>query len=313
MITLPPLPYSDWVETKDTLHLFLQMIGKVRLKTHPKLNHWWHVTLYPHVRGLTTGRIPHGGSGFEILYDMLEHKVVIALNDGRQEAFSVPGLTVAGFYEALFSRLDALGISVRIVATPYDNKSKVPFPEDSAPRVYDEARVSDFWRALCSIASIFEAYRSDFSGKQTPVQLYWHSFDLVVTRFSGRAHPLDGGTQSDREAYSHEVISIGFWPGDDSFPEAAFYGYAYPEPKGLSTAPLKPSEAFWAEKNGGALAILKYADARMASSPSGAILSFLDSLYKGASELAQWPYQDLAHQHFAGSKEWLRRRDGDAL
>ncbi|MEM9707372.1 MAG: DUF5996 family protein [Pseudomonadota bacterium] len=296
-MTLPALPYSNWVDTKETLHLFLQIIGKIRLKTHPKLNHWWHVTLYPHVRGLTTGRIPHQGTGFEILFDMIDHRVVVSLNDGRQEALSVSGLTVAEFYEGLFSRLQTLGISIKIVAVPYDNKSKIPFAEDIAPRAYDEAAVSEFWRALCSVSSHFELYRSHFVGKQTPVQLYWHSFDLVVTRFSGRAHPLDGGTQSDREAYSHEVISVGFWPGDDTFPEAAFYGYAYPEPVGMNSAPLKPSEAFWAEKNGGAMAILKYDDARNSANPSHAILSFLESLYEGAAKKAEWSISELKHAH----------------
>ncbi|MTI45359.1 hypothetical protein JM93_01250 [Roseibium hamelinense] len=297
MISLPPLPFSEWSETKDTLHLYLQIIGKIRMKVHPKLNHWWHVTLYPHVRGLTTGRIPYGDSGFEILYDMLDHKVVITRNDGHQSEFSVPGLTVAAFYEALFSRLSDMGIFAQIVPVPYDNKSTTPFPEDTRARAYDAAAVSRFWRALCRISSVFEIFRTRFAGKQTPVQLYWHSFDLVVTRFSGRAHPLEGGRQSDREAYSHEVISVGFWPGDDTFPEAAFYGYAYPEPDGMNKVPLQPANAFWAEKNGGALAILKYEDARNAVDPSAAILAFLDSLYDGAAVKANWPAGDLVHAH----------------
>lgn len=297
MINLPPLPYSEWSDTKDTLHLFLQIIGKIRMKAHPKLNHWWHVTLYPHVRGLTTGRIPYEGSGFEILFDMVDHKVIISKNDGQQAEFEVPGKTVAEFYEALFSRLEALGITVKIVAVPYDNKSKTPFAEDTAPRIYDAAAVTRFWRALCAISGVFETFRSGFAGKQTPVQLYWHSFDLVVTRFSGRAHPLKGGTQSDREAYSHEVISIGFWPGDDTFPHAAFYGYAYPEPPGMNQVPLRPDAAFWAEKNGGALAILKYEDARAAADPAEDILAFLDSLYEGAADKADWPADDLRHAY----------------
>lgn len=296
MSSLPPLPYKNWADTKDTLHLFLQMIGKVRLKAHPKLNHWWHVTLYPHVRGLTTGRIPYGDSGFEILYDMLDHRVIISRNDGVQKSFSASGLTVAAFYEALFSRLDDLEVPVKIVGKPYDNKSTVPFPEDHAPRAYDRQAVSDFWRALCRISSTFETYRTNFVGKQTPVQLYWHSFDLVVTRFSGRAHPLEGGTQSDKEAYSHEVISIGFWPGDDSFQEPAFYGYAYPEPVEMNQIALQPGNAFWAEKNGGALAILKYEDARNADDPAKEILSFLNSLYEGAAVKADWPLVDLKHR-----------------
>ncbi|MEM6634426.1 MAG: DUF5996 family protein [Pseudomonadota bacterium] len=297
MNTWPALSYPDWVDTKDTLHLFLQIIGKIRLKTHPKLNHWWHVTLYPHVRGLTTGRIPYAYGGFEILFDMLDHTVTISRNDGRQSGFAVPGLTVSAFYREIFEHLAALDIAVTIVAVPYDNKSKTPFAEDTATRAYDSAAVSDFWRALCAISGVFEEFRSEFNGKQTPVQLYWHSFDLVVTRFSGRAHPLEGGTQSDREAYSHEVISVGFWAGDDSFPEAAFYGYAYPEPAGLNAVPLAPTPSFWAEKNGGALAILKYADAVAGDDPGAAILSFLQSLYDGAADKAGWPSDDLRHAH----------------
>lgn len=297
MSLFPPLPYADWSDTKDTLHLFLQMIGKVRLKAHPKLNHWWHVTLYPHVRGLTTGRIPHQPWGFEILYDMIDHQVVISRNDGRQEAFSTPGLSVAAFYSALFSRLEKLDINIAIVGVPYDNKSKIPFAEDSQPRAYDTTAVANFWQAICSISDIFETYRSGFVGKQTPVQLYWHSFDMAVTRFSGRAHPMEGGTQSDREAYSHEVISVGFWPGDDTFQEAAFYGYAYPEPTGLNQEPLAPQQALWAEKNGGALAILKYEDARQTDDAAAAILTFLNSLYDVASAKADWPAESLRHAH----------------
>lgn len=297
MTAWPTLNYDNWVDTRDTLHLFLQIIGKIRLKTHPKLNHWWHVTLYPHVRGLSTGRIPYRDGGFEIMFDMIDHNVIISRNDGRQEAFPVPGLTVAEFYDTIFGRLRDLDIEVEIVAVPYDNKSKVPFPEDDAPRTYDKTAVSDFWRALCSIASVFETYRSGFVGKQTPVQLYWHSFDLVVTRFSGDAHPLEGGTQSDREAYSHAVISVGFWPGDDSFPHAAFYGYAYPEPAGINQTPLQPDAAQWADKNGGALAVLKYEDIRGSDHPGREIGAFLDSLYDGAAAKSDWPAQELEHAY----------------
>ena len=180
---------------------------------------------------------------------------------------------------------------------PYDNKSTTPFPEDTAARLYDQEAVSNFWRATCGVASIFELYRSHFVGKQTPVQLYWHSFDLAVTWFSGRAHPMEGGRQSDREAYSHEVISVGFWPGDDTFPQAAFYGYAYPEPEGMNTVPLKPAPAFWAEKNGGALAILTYDDMRASENPSRAVLAFVESLYEGAAKKAGWPVEDLRHDY----------------
>lgn len=295
MTTLPPLPYDDWVETRDTLHLFLQIIGKIRLKSHPKLNHWWHVTLYPSVRGLTTGRIPYGEVSFEISYDMIDHEVLISRNDGRRTRFAVPGLTVAQFYRAALQGLSDLGITVEIYPVPYENKSTTPFAKDDAPRAYDKDAVTHYWRALCWIASVFEDFRTRFNGKQTPVHLYWHSFDLVVTRFSGRAHPLEGGTASDKEAYSHEVISIGFWPGDDTFPQAAFYGYAYPEPAGMADITLEPSAAHWTEKNGGALAIYAYDDLLAEDDPRKALMAFLESLYRGAGAKASWPLGYFIH------------------
>lgn len=297
---LPPLPYEAWVETRDTLHLFLQIIGKVRMKAHPKLNHWWHVTLFPDTRGLTTGRIPYGGRSFEIRYDMVEHAVHVTTNDGGSKAFAVPGKSVADFYHALFDALHALDLDVSIVAKPYENKSTIPFPDDDAARTYDGEAVTQFWRALCSIASVFETFRSRFVGKQTPVQLYWHSFDLVTTRFSGKAAQLDGGTASDKEAYSHEVISCGFWPGDDAFPHAAFYAYAYPEPEGLNTVPLKPSSAQWVDRNG-ALAVLTYDALREAAAasetPEAPLLDFLQSVYDGAAQKAGWDVAEFQHKY----------------
>lgn len=294
----PTLAYLDWADSKDSLHLFLQIIGKVRLKAHPKLNHWWHVTLYPVPRGLTTGRIPQGSSGFEIRYDLLEHGVRVTRDDGREVAFPVVGKTVAAFHETLFAALAELGFRVAILARPYENKSTTPFAEDRAPRAYDPAAVTRYWQALCGIQGIFERWRGRFVGKQTPVHLFWHSFDLVVTRFSGHAHPLEGArTQSDREAYSHEVISVGFWPGDDSFPEAAFYGYAYPEPEGLGTTGLRPAEAGWSEKNGGALAIYRYDDFRASADPAGELLAFLESVYQAAGTKAAWPLEELRHRY----------------
>lgn len=296
---LPPLPYEAWVETRDTLHLFLQIIGKVRMTAHPKLNHWWHVTLYPDTRGLTTGRIPYRGRSFQIQYDMVDHTVHVTTNDGGNKAFAVPGKTVAQFYTALFEALQALDLDLSIVARPYENKSTTPFPEDHAERAYDGKTVTRFWRALCSIASVFETFRSRFVGKQTPVQLYWHSFDLVTTRFSGKAAPLQGGTASDKEAYSHEVISFGFWPGDDAFPHAAFYAYAYPEPDGLNTVMLKPESAQWVDRNG-ALAVLTYdalrESAASAKTPEAPLLDFLQSVYDGAAEKAGWDVAEFQHR-----------------
>jgi hypothetical protein len=294
---LPPLAYAEWVDTKDTLHLFLQMIGKVRLKAHPKLNHWWHVTLYPTTRGLTTDRIPWQGSGFAIDFDMLDHEVRVTRSDGRLERFAVPGKTVAAFHEALFAALRALDVEVAIVGVPYENKSTVPFAEDHAPRAYDGAAVTRFWSVLCATASIFEVWRGRFAGKQTPVHFFWHSFDLVVTRFSGRSHPLaNATTQANREAYSHEVISVGFWLGDDTFPYPAFYGYAYPEPAGLSAVPLQPAAASWSDRGGSALAVLPYEAWRRSADRRAELLSFLDSVYQGAGQLGGWPLAALLHE-----------------
>lgn len=294
-VPFPSLAYESWVESKETLHLFLQIIGKVRLKAHPKLNHWWHVTLYPAARGLTTGRIPYGEGSFEIFFDMLDHVVRITRHDGRDIRFDAPGKTVAAFHRALFEALKTLDVHVEILGRPYENKSTMAFAKDDRPRAYDIEAVSRYLQAICSIASVFEVFRGRFVGKQTPVQLFWHSFDLVVTRFSGRAYPLEGGTQSDKEAYSHEVISVGFWPGDDSFPTAAFYGYAYPEPEDLKTSPLAPAEALWVDKNGAAMAILDYEDMRQSADPAAALLSFIESLYQGAASKADWPIAELKH------------------
>lgn len=297
-LSFPALPYAQWVETKETLHLFLQIIGKIRLTVHPKQNHWWHVTLYPSARGLTTGRILYQGGGFQIDFDMLDHLVLISRNDGRAESFPAAGKTVAAFYRSMFAAMERLGLDVAIKAVPYENKSTIPFAEDEEHKVYDRDAVTRFWQALGSIASVFERFRGEFGGKQTPVHLYWHSFDLVSTRFSGRTAPLENArTQSDREAYSHEVISVGFWPGDDTFPEAAFCGYAYPEPDGLNQTSLSPDAAFWAQKNGGALAVLKYDDMRQAADPESALLAFLHSVYKGAAAKAGWNTANYAHAY----------------
>ena len=296
-VDLPPLAYADWANTKDTLHLFLQINGKVRLKAHPKLNHWWHVTLYPAARGLTTGRIPYRDSGFEIVYDVIDHEVRVSGEDGQRAAFAVSAKTVADFHAALFDALAALGIEVRIVAVPYENKSTTPFAEDRARRAYDPDAVHRYWQVLSATASIFETYRGRFAGKQTPVHLFWHSFDLTVTRFSGKAHPLTGGRRSDREAYSHEVVSIGFWPGDDAFPEAAYYGYAYPEPPGLKDVPLGPAEASWADRNESAIGVYCYEDLRRADDPGAALLAFLEAVYRGAGAKAGRPLAAFEHAY----------------
>ena len=296
----PDLPYEDWKDSKQTLHLFLQIVGKIRLKAHPKLNHWWHVTLYPSTRGLTTGRIPWRGRGFEILFDMAEHELRVSADGDRMERFAIPGLSVADFYRETMAALARLDIVVPILAVPYENASKIPFADDHVHSAYDPDAVHRFWRVLASVASTFDVYRGRFAGKQTPTHLFWHSFDLAVTRFSGRAAPpLQGGSASDREAYSHEVVSVGFWPGDDSVSEPAFYAYAYPEPDGLKDTTLRPAAALWADRGGNALALYRYDDLRRAADPRAALLDFLQSAYDAGAGRAGWPVADLAHRFAA--------------
>lgn len=293
-LDLPPLPLEPWEDAKETLHLFTQVVGKVRMAAHPKLNHWWHVTLYPASRGLTTRRIPYGGNDFEIAFDFIDHALDIWRGDGDRRRFPLEGQSVASFHAALFSALDELGIDVRIRARPYDRPYTTPFAEDTAHAHYNAAQVAAWWRALGQIASVFETFRGRFLGKSTPVHLFWHSFDLALTRFSGRAAPpREGGTRADREAYSHEVISFGWWPGDAQVREAAFYSYTAPEPAGIAAMSLSPASARWNEAGGAHMAFLPYEAVRADTDPRAAILSFLESAYDAGATRAGWPVADL--------------------
>ena len=288
-ITLPELPYREWEATKQTLHLFTQVVGKIRLKLHPKLNHWWHVTLYPTPCGLSTNRIPVGNGSFEITFDFYNHLLIIHTSADETRSFSLKGLSVADFYRKTMDALAELDIKVKILAKPYMHKSTTPYAEDTENATYDADAVDRFGQALSQISSVFEEFRGQFLGKSTPVHFFWHSFDLVLTRFSGRKGPPREGSQVEREAYSHEVISFGFWPGDDNLPEPAFYCYAYPEPKGLEQQAIQPSQAFWQDMHGSHYAILKYADLRASKDPRATLLAFLQSTYDAGSKLADWP------------------------
>ncbi len=294
----PPLPLQEWKDTKDTLHLFAQIIGKIRLHQHPKLNHWWHVTLYPSSVGLTSGRIPYCGHGFEVEFDFIEHQLKIRTDDDKTRQFSLENVCVADFYKQTFDALHALNIDVPIYPHPYLVQfSQIPFAEDTVHCAYNTTYVGRYHQALNSIASVFEEFRGRFSGKSTPVQLYWHSFDLVVTRFSGRsAPPRTEGTNVDQEAYSHEVISFGFWPGDETFMEPAFYSYTYPEPQGLTTMALKPESAFWQPMRNSHMSLLRYEDMRRSSNPKATLLDFLESAYQIGTQKAEWPIENLKHQ-----------------
>jgi hypothetical protein len=286
----PPMPLEEWRPTKDTLHLYLQIVGKIRLVTHPRQNHWWHVPLYVSPRGLSTGAIPHSGENFEIEFDFIDHRLNIRCSTGVSEDFALfDGLTVADFYSSIFSNLAKLGIKPKIWAVPYEAPSTIPFAEDSTHSSYDKIYVERFHKILVAVDDILKEFRGRFIGKSTPVHLFWHSFDMALTRFSGKtALVRDAAGVVEREAYSHEVISFGFWFGDDKVPAPAFYSYTAPEPKGLSDEPLEPASAKWQESNGSHLALLMYDDVRTGEHPRQMVLDFLESAYRAGAELAGW-------------------------
>lgn len=292
----PEIPLDAWRPTKNTLHLFLQVVGKIRLRTHPRVNHWWHVTLYVSPRGLTTRSIPYAGGSFEIEFDFKEHALKIKTSDGRYEDFALyDGLSVADFYASVFANLAKLGIKPEIWAVPYEAPSTTPFAEDHENKSYDKEYVELFHQILVAVDDIFEEFRGRFTGKSTPVHLFWHSFDLALTRFSGKAAPpMPEANMVTREAYSHEVISVGFWFGDDkpnSVAAPAFYSYTAPKPEGLESEPLRPDAAKWTPDGG--MALLMYDDVRKAVNPHEAVLEFLESAYQAGAKTASWDVDNL--------------------
>jgi len=287
--SFPEIPLAAWRPTKNTLHLWLQIVGKIRLATHPRLNHWWHVTSYVSPRGLTTRGIPYQGEIFEIEFDFVDHKLLIRTSTGETEDFSLyDGLTVADFYDSIFKNLSKLDIDTKIKPIPYEAPSTTPFPDDIENKSYDREYVERFHKTLIEVNEIFEEFRGRFDGKSTPVHMFWHSFDLALTRFSGKqVEPRAGAGMVEREAYSHEVISFGFWFGDDNVPAPAFYSYTPPEPAGLTRESLMPSAAKW-DTSKGAMAILMYEDARNTPDPRESIYSFLESAYRAGAKSAGW-------------------------
>jgi Family of unknown function (DUF5996) len=281
----PPLPYADWQPTKQTLHRYAQMVGKVRLTLMPPLNHWWHVTLYVSARGLTTGAMPSGDRTVELELDFVDHRLEARTSDGGRAGFAL-GSPCASFYEQLFAALEELGVAVEIVAEPFDLGDSVPFAEDTAERAYDAEAVERFWHVLRLTDAALDGFRSGYVGKQSPVHLFWHSFDLAHARFSGRdAPPIAGADPVTAEAYSHEVIAFGWWPGDDrQTPYPAFYSYTAPEPEGLRERPLEPASAEWHDTGHGSLAILPYDAVRAGED----LQAFFESAYRAGAEAAGW-------------------------
>jgi Family of unknown function (DUF5996) len=293
---LPELALEAWEPTKNTLHLWIQIVGKVRMASSAPRNHWWHVPLYVDVRGLTTRRL-HSESGvtFEIVFDFVDHRLVVATSRGDVESFELAdGLSVAEFDERLHSTLAGLDADVAIRETPYGLPMTTPFPEDRKHATYDRDAVQRFSRILDWSDGVLEEFAGWYCGKTSPVHLFWHGLDLAVTRFGGKRAPALG--QADfvtREAYSHEVVSFGFWPGDENVREATFYSYTAPEPPDLRLRPLQPEEAFRADQGAGSLARLPYETVRTAGDPRGTLLAFLESAYRAGAGAAGWDIVDL--------------------
>jgi hypothetical protein len=291
-MTLPELHLSDWRATKDTLHLYMQIAGKVRLRSTAPRNHWWNAPLYVDVRGLTTRRLHHGDTTFEIAFDLLDHAVVITTADGRAESFGLrDGMSVAEFDATLHATLMRLDVDVSIRELPFGVPMTTPFPEDSVHASWDREYVQRFFRVLDWSDSVYEEFSGWFTGKTSPVHLFWHSLDLAVTRFSGRPAPPIDADPVTREAYGQEVISFGFWAGDDRVPDASYYAYTAPEPPGLREQPLSAGE--WTVSGAGSLALLPYETVRTSADPRTVLLSFCQSAYEAGARLAGWDVERL--------------------
>jgi hypothetical protein len=291
-IALPSLPLEDWKDTKETLHRYVQIVGKVRLENSPFRNHWWHVPLYVSTRGLTTSPIPYRNITFEISFDLMDNRLVVSTSEDEGFTFAMDDLPVAEFNRRLFDGLGALGIDLSINPKPFGLGDERTLEENTFHYVYEREYVRRYWRVLVQVDQIFKEFAGRFNGKTSPVQLYWHSFDLAVTRFSGRRAPeREGADTVTREAYSHEVISFGFWPGDENVRAPAFYSYTAPEPEGLTEQPLRPEAAFWTPEGG--MALLMYDDVRNADSPKTTLLEFMESAYQAGAKTADWDVEDL--------------------
>jgi hypothetical protein len=283
----PSLPLDSWEDTRATLHMWTQMVGKVRLALTPLVNHWWNVTLYVTARGLTTSIIPYGERSFELRFDFFKHQLVLETSDGSVKALPLEPRSVADFYHEFMSMLRAENINVKIWHMPVEITNPIAFDQDRVHASYDPISAEKFWRVLVSVDAIFKEFRSRFIGKSSPVHFFWGSFDLALTRFSGRKAPeRPGADKMTQEAYSHEVSSVGFWPGTSGMSDAAFYSYAAPEPNGFKQARVQPNAAAYNPSLGEFL--LPYEDVCKSESPSSALLQFCQSTYDAAANLGKW-------------------------
>jgi len=288
----PELPLAAWQDTYATLHMWTQIVGKVRMALGPNINHWWGVALYVNARGLTTSPIPYNDGNFEIQFDFIDHKLVIQTSWGSSKSLELKPQSVADFYAEFRAALRSLGIEVKIWTMPCEVPNPVRFENDTQHASYDPEYARRFWTILVSCDDVCKEFRARFIGKDSPVHFFWGSFDLCVTRFSGRRAPARAGADAvTREAYSHEVISAGFWPGGGDMKGAAFYAYAAPEPSGFSGQKVQPAAAFYHPVMKEFL--LMYDDVRRAASPRQALLEFLQSTYDAGANLAKWDRKEL--------------------
>ncbi|MGB7931094.1 MAG: DUF5996 family protein [Gammaproteobacteria bacterium] len=301
--TWPPLPLEAWQDTCTTLHMWTQIVGKVRLARAPMLNHWWQVPLYLTTRGLTTSPIAYGDASFEISFDFLDHQLRVQTSGGAIRTLALAPRSVADFYREFMAVLHALGLEVKIRTLPVEVQDPIPFDEDVTHHTYVPEHAQRFWRVLTQADRVLQVFRGGFLGKSSPVHFFWGSFDLAVTRFSGRAAPPHPGGVPHladwvtRLAYSHEVSSCGFWPGGGPVQEPVFYAYAYPEPKGFKHQSVRPASAYYS----GELRefILPYEAVRQAGNPDSMLLEFAQSTYEAAADLGGWDRHALEYAAFA--------------
>jgi len=288
----PALHLDAWKDTCATLHMWTQIVGKVRLGLTPLVNHWWNVPLYVTARGLTTSRIPYGARSFEIRFDFLGHQLVLETNEGLVKTLPLVAQSVAAFYAEFLNLLRSAGIEVKIWHMPVEVPNAIAFDQDRVHASYDREAVERFRRVLLTVDAVFNKFRAGFVGKSSPVHFFWGSFDLAVTRFSGRRAPeRPGADPVTRAAYSHEVSSVGFWPGGGAIQDAAFYSYTAPEPQGFKEAKVCPDAAFYNRQVGEFLVM--YEDIRKAKSPTSCLLDFCQSTYEAGATLGNWDRGEL--------------------
>jgi hypothetical protein len=293
----PRLPLAEWSDTFDTLRRWVQLAGKTRLSLMPQVNHWWHVTLYVTARGLTTSPMPYQERSIEVEFDFVDHNLVVRTSDGQTRALALVPRTVADFYREYMAILESLDVQVRIQPIPVELEDAIPFADDDVHRSYDREYATRCWEVLSRVSRVMQTFRGRFVGKCSPVHFFWGSFDLACTRFSGRTAPVHPGGIPHltdavvREAYSHECISAGWWPGGGAVQEPAFYTYAYPEPPGFADARVRPDTAYYSRDI--REFILPYETVRAANAPAEMVLDFLQSTYDAGADLAGWDRRSL--------------------